>query len=97
VLKSAASIPSQKLNDIEKAVETSTAVKQEMSREIDELRKFKKESLKFYDKKIHEIKGLSSKLSKYQPEEQLRSITEKLTLSESTSRLIRQAMTRGGK
>ena len=47
----------------------------EMNREINELRKFKNESVEFYDKKISEIKGLSTKLSQYQPMEQLKQIS----------------------
>lgn len=73
-------------------MEDSTAVKQEMSKEIDDLKKFKKESIKFYDKKISEIKGLSSKLNTYKPMEQLKKISEKLTLSPGTSELIRKTM-----
>ena len=46
-----------------------------MNREINELRKFKNESMRFYDKKISEIKGLSTKLSQYQPMEQLKQIS----------------------
>lgn len=51
------------------------AVKKEMNREIDQLKKFKEESLQFYDKKIGEIKGLSTRLGRYRPMEQLKQIT----------------------
>ena len=56
-----------------------------MSQEIAELKKLKNEGAKFYDSKIKEIKGLSFKLSNYQPGEQLKNITQKLTLSQGTS------------
>lgn len=56
-----------------------------MSNEISELKKFKNESMKFFDNKINHVKGLSSKLSNYQPMEQIKKITEKLTLSPGTS------------
>lgn len=82
----------KKMAEIEKKMEDSTAVKQEMSKQIDDLKKFKKESIKFYDKKISEIKGLSSKLNTYKPMEQLKKISEKLTLSPGTSELIRKTM-----
>jgi len=52
-----------------------------MNKEIQELKKFKNESMKFYDNKISEIKGLSNKLNKYKPMEQFKSISEKLSLS----------------
>ena len=85
--------PSQKkTNDLEKAVRNSVNVKKEMSREISELKRFKKDSLTFYDKKIGEIKGLSTKLDQYQPTQQLKQISEKLCLSANTSELIRKAM-----
>jgi seryl-tRNA synthetase len=61
--------------DIERKVENSSAVREELSKEIDGLKKFKKESIKFYDKKISEIKGLSSKLNTYKPMEQLKKIS----------------------
>lgn len=46
-----------------------------MNKEINDLKKFKNESMQFYDKKIGEIKGLSSKLNQYQPMEQLKQIS----------------------
>ena len=76
------------MNDIDRAV----AVQKEMTKEISELKKFEDNSIKFYDKKIDEIKGLSNKLGKYRPMEQLEHITQKLSLSENTSQLIRSAM-----
>jgi hypothetical protein len=48
-------------------VESSSVVKQELSKEIDELKKFKQESMQFYDQKINQIRGLSSRLNSYKP------------------------------
>jgi len=56
-----------------------------MSQGIAELKKFRNKGGQFYENKIKEIKGLSSKLSSYRPSEQLKAIAEKLTLSQSTS------------
>lgn len=53
--------------------------------------------MKFYDNKINEIKGLSNKLNKYKPMEQFKEISEKLSLSENTTNLIRKAMQKNGK
>ena len=50
--------------------------------------------MKFYDKKIDEIKGLSNKLGKYEPAEQLKQISQKLSLSEGTSKLLHKAMSK---
>lgn len=75
----------QRVADIEKKVENSTAIREELSKEIRDLKKFKKESINFYDKKISEIKGLSSRLNTYQPMEQLKQISQKLTLSAGTT------------
>jgi hypothetical protein len=69
-------------------------VKTELSREISELKKFKDESTKFYDSKISEIRNLSSKLNKYRPMDQINQITNKLTLSNNTTQLIRKALTK---
>jgi hypothetical protein len=69
-------------------------VKREMNREINELRKFKADSAKFYDSKIGEIKNLSNKLGTYKPEEQFNKISQKLTLSPGTADLIKRVMTK---
>lgn len=56
------------------------------------MKKFKDNSIKFYDKKIDEVKGLSNKLGRYRPMEQLEQITQKLSLSLNTSQLIKGVM-----
>lgn len=38
-----------------------------MNQEIADLKKFKNEGVRFYDDKIKEIKGLSSKLNTFKP------------------------------
>jgi len=70
---------------VSKTLEHSKLVKEEMSQEIAELKKFKHEGAKFYESKIKEVKGLASKLGGFKQGEQLKHITEKLALSQSTS------------
>jgi hypothetical protein len=65
-------------------------VKDQMQRDIQELREFKNSSNEFYDRKVSEIRKLSDKLSNYQPLDQLNKITEKMSLSGRTADLIRQ-------
>lgn len=65
-------------------------MKDQMQRDIKELREFKNSSNEFYDRKVSEIRKLSDKLSNYQPLEQINKITEKMSLSGKTADLIRQ-------
>jgi hypothetical protein len=65
-------------------------VKSELAHEIDELKKFKKESTKFYDNKISQIKNLSVKLNQYRPTDQLDMINQKLNISANTANLLKK-------
>jgi uncharacterized coiled-coil DUF342 family protein len=67
-------------------------VKKEMSKEINELKKFKNESNKFYDSKINEIRNLSNKLGTYKPIEQFSRISQKLNLSAGAADMIRKVI-----
>jgi len=66
-----------------------------MSQGIADLRKFRNEGAQFYDSKISELKGLSSKLNRYNPSEQLKQMSLKLNLSASTAELLSRTMQRG--
>lgn len=63
-----------------------------MSKEINELKKFKNESNKFYDSKINEIRNLSNKLGTYKPIEQFSQISQKLNLSAGAADMIRKVI-----
>lgn len=76
--------------DLQRKMSEGATVKDQMQRDIKELREFKNSSNEFYDRKVSEIRKLSDKLSNYQPLEQINKITEKMSLSGKTADLIRQ-------
>lgn len=66
-----------------------------MSNDIADLKKFRQAGAHFYDSKIRQIKDLSSKLNSFDPGEQLKNITQTLSLSRSTSDLIQKTILGG--
>lgn len=73
-----------------KTVESSTEIKKEMLKEIQELKEFKNKSTEFYDNKISEIKNLSVKINKYKPIDHLKQINSKLNISSNTANLLKK-------
>jgi transcription initiation factor TFIIIB Brf1 subunit/transcription initiation factor TFIIB len=67
-----------------------------MSKEITNLRTFREESNQFYENKKKEVRALGSKLSQFEPSQQISQITAKLGLSSQTQDMLKKVVNRSG-
>jgi endonuclease III-like uncharacterized protein len=78
--------------DLQRKMSEGASFQDQMQLDIKELKEFKSNSAKFYEKKASEIRQLSNRLSNYHPLDQLSQITQKVSLSAHTADLIRSRL-----